>query len=265
MLDRPEVRAALWAGWRAALEEFGDAREQCARSFTEKHVHHLRVAARRCVPVLQVLERMDPMNGLWRLARHGARDLLRVLGPLRDAQVGGRHASAVQKDGGRVAALHVQAKAAERIARRTAKAAFQVVQGMPVRPLARMEKSLMHADTAVWADALWPVLDEAAQELRAHWRPGGRATPAHLHEVRVALKRYRYVLLALGPGLPRALRSRSAKLERIQTQFGAWHDDHVLLERARAAGLRDGLEALVASEAQRRKAALALLRGPAPC
>lgn len=222
--------ATLVTGRHDALrEQAGDAHDAKVDA-----VHQARVASRRLREVVPVLGRgLDDIR--LKPLRRNLRDLTRALGPVRELDVAL----------GMVEELPIEGPDADRLAdawrehlehrRRAPVRALRKALGPgPRRELDRALEAFAAARTVSrdesWREGLTRRLIARAQDLRDHIeRTGTTYHPEPLHEVRIAIKKLRYVLEITGEaGLARVLRPLRT-LKAAQESLGHLHDLDVLM------------------------------------
>lgn len=230
-------RAALVRDWSGLFKQFRRARKDCERSLSEKHVHELRLAARHCLPVVEILRAMHVDNPKWEKAYRKLRDLLDALGVLRDAQVRELHLRAMTRRPPRK--LIAWLKIEQHMARPRVRKALP----MKLSPgdLKGSAAERLVADGKRFATALRNTLARRRQRVERRWKAINIKDPRSLHRARVALKRYRYLLLAIEPCFSTSQKKRLARLKRIQGSIGDWHDAHLFNEWLLSTG-KNGVE-----------------------
>jgi CHAD domain-containing protein len=249
-LARPGVLArrsvkALAHQWRLALSDDVEG------------IHQARVVSRRLREFVPVLAG-DPCEGQSLKLRRDLRAITRLLGPSRELDVAAltldaleerspAHAPAIAIVRGRVAGERTEARVAMR----------QAVIGVDIDCLAA--RTLACASDLISARAIRGCaaraaarLDRRAREFEAAvLRAGIVFAPGPLHEVRIALKKFRYAL-EVAERLGRfRLRGSLQPLKRLQTLLGDLHDLQVLAGRVR--------DAIAMSTGRRRPALVALV------
>jgi len=259
----PRRMSGALADW---MQRVLDQCDRCAAGFAREPVHELRVALRRCRTMADSLMRIDP-DPDWRRVRKIGGQLFRALGDLRDAQVMLEWAERIGPAGDpirfqllgalgeREAALKVAAAGAvEAFARRRwewlAECLPQRIETLP-------------DDDAVFESLALERWQQAFGKHRAALR---RRSAIGWHELRIGVKRFRYVVENFLPGR-HAFWGRD--LKRVQDLLGEVHDLDVLkLEvrrlRPRPAGgpLVSWMERIAAERAERLAEYRARASGP---
>ncbi len=215
-------------GFAHRMEHVLEEREKVLADFSPDAVHDLRVAIRRCVSLARGMRLVDPHPGWRRLNRDG-RALFQVLGELRDTQV---LRELVRKTGppdDPVGAALVESL--ERSEAKEIRAARAVLVAFRSGEWSTLAKTLLPRVQRLTLDG--PFFEYLAVRLlegaaAAHRRAVRSKNPAIWHELRIAIKRFRYVVESF---LPRRFARWSASLKRLQDLLGEVHDLDVLWAR----------------------------------
>lgn len=224
----------LGQNMRRVLRFAKRAREQLSAVNT----HTLRVALRTCISVADGMRELDG-HPAWDEMRDTARRLFDRLGDVRDLHVQRRwvrQLSAVRDSASRRLLRELEARR-ERVERRARRALKRFDRGQWRRLCALLSKRAAQVppgDLAYGQLALqrWTVADEL------HFKALEKRTRGAYHNLRIALKRFRYTLEGFLPALGAQL---SNDLRRVQDVLGEVHDLDVLDAHVkRCAGLRPG-------------------------
>jgi CHAD domain-containing protein len=188
-------------------------------------VHDLRVALRRCRSLAEGFSDLNPHQE-WRHLRKACKTLLDGLADLRDNQVMEEWVRRLGFDKGPagaafVAALDLERRHARHAARRTL-AEFSGKRWKRWRRRLPEHAGRILASEARFARLAWRRLSEARERER-RWRASGSGQAAH--RLRVALKRFRYLIESF---LPQQRAAWSSDLKRLQGLLGDVHDLDVL-------------------------------------
>jgi CHAD domain-containing protein len=193
-----------------------------------KPVHDLRVALRRCRSLAEGFSDLNP-HPKWRHLRKACKDLLQGLAELRDTQVTEEWTRRLGLEKGRAGALlmsslEVQRRHARRRARRT-------LASFSGKRWKRWSRSLpKRAERIASSEAHFARLAlrrlTKAREREQRWRNSRSRQAAH--HLRIALKRFRYLVESF---LPQQKTAWSLDLKRLQGLLGDIHDLDVLRQR----------------------------------
>jgi CHAD domain-containing protein len=218
--DREERRdLAYW------MQRVLDEREKVLAEFAEDAVHDLRVAIRRCRSLAWGMRLVDPHPG-WRQLNRDGRTLFRKLGALRDTQVLALVAQELAPPGDPVAAALLE-MLKQREANQISEARAPL-ETFPFDEWSHLCQSLqprvnvLPPDSEFFEYLAVRLLGEAAAVQRRALRS---KNPAIWHELRIAIKRFRYAVENFLPGRA-ALWIRD--LKRLQDLLGEAHDLDVL-------------------------------------
>jgi len=244
--ERPATSAligAIEAQLRILREELSGSRK--AKS---GRVHRLRVATRRLLAALELVEAVGV--SVPESVRRRLRALLHRLSPLRDAQVMQRALRGLPKadiDASLMTRVRLQKrKRRKRAERRLTR--FDLTE--LARELEDVRRCLVSADGSVRENqvasvALAGALASRHLDIERRRAVSESASEHELHELRIALKGYRYALEVLAEFLPSSADQLLAATTRLQDELGDAHDRYVL-------------EQLVAESAGRGEASRAL-------
>ena len=191
-------------------------------------VHDLRVVLRRCRSLAEVIFELDP-HPSWRHLRKACKNLLGGLADLRDTQVVEQWARRLGLDKGPAGAAFMTSLDVER--RHARRAARRTLTDFSGRRWKRWNHRLperagrMLISEAHFAKLALRPLSEARGRER-YWRKSRSRRAAH--RLRVALKRFRYLVESV---LPEQKAAWSFDLRRLQGLLGDIHDLDVLRQR----------------------------------
>ncbi len=226
--------ASLDQRWKKYLREL----HRCKRSFTEEAIHDLRVATRRLISTLVIIEILIPDERVGRMRRRLKR-LFDAMSPLRDVQV-----QMLKVEKSRTEYPHLD----------TLMTVLKVRERNLVRALTR---KIRKVETAQWGRtvswlkttlgkysarrgknqiALATVVGSAASTFAAatYLRERVIATQPHtIHRARIGFKKMRYTLEALAPFLPGMEKKQLKAMDTYQTRMGNIQDIELFIARVR--------------------------------
>ena len=214
---------AFWM--KRTLEELAELRANPSADT----VHDLRVAFRRCRSLASAVEEIDP-HADWREMRDCARKLFRSIGDLRDAQIGQEWLHRLRPEAD---PLIVSLLGSLKQTQNSALAkALHLAQKFDEKRWAELAKALHARLRIIPADreaARCLALERLEQAHEQHRRALRTERPGPWHDLRIALKRFRYTLELLVPSLHATWIS---SLKRVQDVLGDVHDLDMLREKA---------------------------------
>jgi CHAD domain-containing protein len=229
-----------WRTFRAELK-------RCQKKPSEEAVHDLRVAMRRLISMLDLLASIYPEGNLWK-ARRRLKKQLNKFGPLRDAQVQVLsienmlpsfpelhefYAYLVKREGKLVQRLDVEVKRVKTgKVKRAIGAATQQIQRLldtPAKQRKRRTAAIRTVDTAF----------NTVVQRKLAINPSDSAA---IHRMRVAFKKFRYMVESLAPMLDGVTRKRLKAMNAFQSSMGDIQDAEVLLTHATAFARKRGRE-----------------------
>jgi CHAD domain-containing protein len=229
-----------WQSFRAELK-------RCRKKYSEEAVHDLRVATRRLISTLVLVDRIHPETNL-RKARRALKKQLDTFGPLRDVQVQllsiekmlplfpelqEFYDSLLKREHKLVQRLSVDLKAIKtgKIKARVARAAGQL-ETLLDTPVAQQEKR---------AEAIQAV-EIAFNRVVDRKQAIDPRDSASIHRMRVAFKKFRYLAESLAPVLSYITSKQLKAMDAFQGSMGDIQDAEVLLTSVRTFASKRGTE-----------------------
>jgi CHAD domain-containing protein len=212
-----------WKKYRVQLKA-------CRSEFSEEAVHDLRIAARRLLALLDIVRALDPLPRVQK-ARKALKNQLDSLDDLRDIQVMLVDAVETIEALPQLKPFLEQLRKREKLYLRNARK--QIRTSHPSELSRRIEK--IHAmlekysyDQAFNARLLG-VVDQAFLSAVLAYNQIDASQPATIHSLRIAFKKYRYmveIVHTISPGYPE---SHLKRMHEYQSKMGVIQDMDVLL------------------------------------
>lgn len=229
-----------WRTFRAELK-------RCQRKYAEESVHDLRVATRRLISTLELIASIYPEGNL-RKARRALKRHLETFGPLRDVQVQllsieKMLASFPELQGFYDYLVKHERKLVQRLSAEVKRIKTGKL-GKAIRATAKQVEALLdtpemlqekRAEAIRAADAAFNRVIERKLAID----PTDSAT---IHRMRVAFKKFRYMVEALAPTLERVTSKRLKAMNAFQGSMGDIQDAEVLLVSMQAFARKQGPE-----------------------
>jgi CHAD domain-containing protein len=221
-----------WQTYRAMLK-------RCQKKYSEAAVHDLRVATRRLMSTLDILHTLTSDDSL-RQARRRLKKQLERFGPIRDVQVQmlavekmlpsfpelqGFYDQLVKREHRLVERLRAQVKGVKtRKVAKALRATAKQVQALLATSAMQQEKraAAIHA-----VDMAFTAVVERRRAIEA-------ADTATIHRMRVAFKKFRYMVEALAPVLEHVTANRLRAMNAFQDSMGRIQDIEILLTSVQA-------------------------------
>ncbi len=215
-------------------KQFSSAWKKARAKGSEKAVHDLRVSTRRLIATLELAGAISGDKEIARLQKQ-FKKVLKRMGPLRDVQVQLENLSQIRaidpvKDFKRSLERSERREIArvtkdlKRRRRRRLSDGFHHVRGGFESPRKPVDDGTMrHA-----IDSLVAIRHRAFWRTRSRFKP---ENPQTLHNMRIALKKLRYVLEAAQPVLGGWVRKRSREMHTCQQLMGDARDLEILKSR----------------------------------
>jgi len=228
-----ELAAHLECVFHKQRRRYRKALRRCRRKFSEESVHQLRVETRRMLTLLGLLHTLWWDAGLEKLQRRLKR-LFKSFSRLRDTQVQLLFVRERQERFPEIARFH---RALTKREGRLTACVSQRVEQFEMRKVRKLaaaaEKTLkeQRKDCNHHRND-WPRLLRSVEKTFAHVAELGShidpARPATIHRVRVAFKKFRYLVEVLQPLLPGVTDHQIEAMHDYQTLMGEIQDAEVL-------------------------------------
>ncbi|MCL5099235.1 MAG: CHAD domain-containing protein [Candidatus Omnitrophica bacterium] len=213
--------------------------QRCQKGFSTDSVHDLRIALRRLIAALTVLNAIVPVTRL-NQAKQWLKKQLKDLSQLRDAQIQLQYVRGLEADHRELRPFLAHLTQQESSLVREAEK--RVCRIKPARTMKRIKagRRRFRRDFVAGADSANPA--RPLRELVVSAYAGVRRcrcmveadAPKTLHRLRVALKKFRYMSEALQPVLPEITAAQLKSMQRFQMSLGWIQDLRVLLDNLRA-------------------------------
>ena len=231
--------------------------KRARRKLKTEPVHDFRVALRRCRSLAEGLSAIDP-NPVWRRLRKAAKRQQRALSDLRDVHVLTNWLKPLHLTSGPVGReLASYFKKHERRARREAK---RSLKAFPRKRWKRWLRRLPAGTELIRVSQRRQaqlVLEELTRIIDLHERWAERRSAEVWHDLRVGVKRFRYMVESF---LPEESEAWSTEVQRAQDLLGEGHDLDVLHELVLKLARKKSLPKAAVSQSLRRIEAAAQKR-----
>jgi CHAD domain-containing protein len=230
-VSQPAASQLLWNAFKNAWETYLHELERCRKEFSEEAIHDLRVATRRLMAVVQLLRVIEPRPALKRINRELKRQL-DAFDELRDTQVILTELSTRAK---RLPDLqgfqNHQQVTEDRLLQTLGEEIYHLeiteLSQRVKKTLAQLEKQ---TDEPLEPEILQAV-DDAYLRTRQRLDQVDLTHPATIHHVRVAFKRFRYMVEIVHPLLKDFPPTNLKWMNDYQTLMGDVQDAEVFIQR----------------------------------
>lgn len=218
-----EALEQRWSNYRNQLK-------RCRAEFSEEAVHDLRVAARRMLALIEVLRGIQPHPRLQKL-RRAFKAQLDGFDDLRDTQVMLVEISESIETLPELAALQTYLQKREkRLLRAAEKQVEDFETGGMARRARKVSDNLASAPIEGLAGRTLQVVDDAFLTVTQRYGGVDPTQAATIHRVRVAFKKFRYMVEVIHPLLPGFPPKLLKRLHNYQTAMGDIQDVEVFLQ-----------------------------------
>jgi len=212
-------------------EKYIAERKRCKEEFSEEAVHDLRIAARRVLALIELLRAVAPSPHLQKL-RRAFKDQLDSLDELRDIQVMLAEISETLETLPEFLPLQkFLQKREKRLLNSAEHDVREFKAGFIAHRIEDIRASLAESETDQDLSAqLLAVMDEACYTVTQRKKLVDPAQPSSIHRVRIAFKKFRYMLEIIYPMLPGFPEAHLKNMHSYQTAMGEIQDVEVLLQ-----------------------------------
>lgn len=217
---------ALEKRWKTCRAEF----KRCKAEFSNEAVHDVRVALRRLLSLIRLLHSIEPRRRLRKLSR-ALKDLLDEFDDLRDTQVMLAEISETVAELPQLGAFQAHLEKVEkRLLRELRKRLKKLDLKEVTRRIRRTRGSLKEEEEAGWTAPILQSVDDAYLTARQRHARVDPAQPASIHRVRVAFKKFRYMVEIIHPMLDGFPEANLKRMDGYQTLMGEIQDTEVFLQ-----------------------------------
>lgn len=225
-----ELLSSVNNSWKA----FSDAWKKARAKASEKSVHDLRVSTRRLIATLELVHVLSRRDDIRRLQRR-VKKVLKRMGPLRDVQVQLEGVSHIPQAGivgefkrrlkrrERDAIENIQGELKRRTKQRLADA-FEDVRS----EFSRLHDSISDETIRRSVEKSLSLRKNEFLKAQRHFHRVQPPNDEALHEMRIALKKLRYVVEAAQPVLGPSAKTRAREMHKFQQLMGDTRDLEIL-------------------------------------
>ncbi len=218
-----EALAQRWKNYRAQ-------RKACRQEFSEEAVHDLRVAARRMLALIEALRGALPHPRLKKL-RRDLKLQLDSFDALRDTQV---MLADISEHIAQLPELSALQQFLQKREKRLLHSAQKQIEGFQTDAIARRihktRQMLQNNPSDALSARLLGAVDDAYQTVIQRYGLVDPSQPASIHRMRVAFKKFRYMVEVIHPLLPGFPTNLLKRLHDYQTAMGDIQDVEVFLQ-----------------------------------
>ncbi|NWF63590.1 MAG: CHAD domain-containing protein [Chloroflexi bacterium] len=226
-----EARALLIEALDARWKKFRAELKHCREEFSEEAVHDLRVATRRLLAIFDLLRAIIPHNRIQKVRRE-LKDQLDDLDDLRDTQALLADISEYLHEHPPLKLfqdhLLKEEKQLMRLARKLVRAREHTRLNKRVEKIQTMVQ-LLNSETL--PGQMVAVADEVFARVMQACLAMDASSPASIHKLRIAFKRFRYTLEVIHPLLPNFPPANFERMQAYQACMGDIQDMEVASQR----------------------------------
>jgi triphosphatase len=244
---RTDFRALMLDSLHDRWRSFGGELKRCRKKYSEEGIHDLRVAIRRLISTLDLVDHIHPEADL-RTARRALKRYLEMFGPLRDV-----HVQLLTIDQMRSSFPELQgfydflSKREDKLTRRLGMKLKRVKTGKIRKRIAAAAKQLealpdtpavQQKSRAAAILAIETAYNRVIERKQAITPTDGSS----IHRMRVAFKKFRYMVESLPPLRGRTSSKQLKAMNTLQGSMGDIQDVEVLLANVQSFARRHGSE-----------------------
>lgn len=213
-----------WKNYRAELK-------RCRAEFSNEAVHDLRVAARRMLAFIQLMNSISPRPRLQKLSR-SFKDQLDQFDDLRDTQVILAEISETIQELPQLQGFQEHLRSVEKKLLKTLRKRLRVIDLFEVsKRVRRMRESLKGDSSGELALQTLRAVDDAFQITRRRRSWVNPVQAASIHRVRIAFKAFRYMVEIVYPLLQGFPPGNFQRMHDYQSLMGEIQDVEVIMQR----------------------------------
>lgn len=232
LLEKPGERwvvlltESLEKGWKTYLAGL----KHCRLEFSNESVHDLRVATRRMMAIVQLLNSVSPRPRLQKIIRT-FKEQLDQLDDLRDTQV---ILAEISESTQHLPQLQGFQKQQQHLERQFLKRLRKQIKSFQTKELTRLirevHETLINESPEGFETVVLQTVDESYLLTRRRLSLIDPARPATIHRVRIAFKNFRYMVEIVHPLLMAFPRERLRSMHDYQSRMGGVQDAEVFLQ-----------------------------------
>ncbi|HKY55950.1 MAG TPA: CHAD domain-containing protein [Anaerolineales bacterium] len=218
-----EALEKRWKNYRAQLK-------RCRVEFSNEAVHDLRIAARRMLALIQLLNSLSPRPRLQKLAR-AFKDQLDEFDDLRDTQVILAEISETLNELPQLQKFQYHLQAAEEDLLKALRKKLKVIDLFDVSKRIRRTRESLEAETDDHLIShVLQAVDDSFLLVKQRYSWIDTAQPATIHRVRIAFKTFRYMIEIIHPLLNDFPTENLKRMNDYQSLMGEIQDVEVIMQ-----------------------------------
>jgi CHAD domain-containing protein len=212
-----------WKNYRTELK-------RCRDEFSNEAVHDLRIAARRMLALIQLLNSISPRPRLQKLAR-AFKDQLDEFDDLRDTQVILAEISEMLNEFPQLQKFKYHLQSIEEDLLKTLRKRLKVIDLFDVSKRMRRTRESLEAETdGTLVSQIFQAVDDAFLLAKQRHSWVDTAQPATIHRVRIAFKTFRYMVEIIHPLLDHFPPENLKRMNDYQSLMGEIQDVEVIMQ-----------------------------------
>jgi CHAD domain-containing protein len=212
-----------WKNYRTELK-------RCRDEFSNEAVHDLRIAARRMLAFIQLLNSISPRPRLQKLAR-AFKDQLDEFDDLRDTQVILAEISEMLNELPQLQKFKYHLQSIEEDLLKTLRKRLKVIDLFDVSKRMRRTREALEAETdGTLVSQILQAVDDAFLLAKQRHSWVDTAQPATIHRVRIAFKSFRYMVEIIHPLLDHFPPENLKRMNDYQSLMGEIQDVEVIMQ-----------------------------------
>ncbi|MFT3890835.1 MAG: CHAD domain-containing protein [Anaerolineales bacterium] len=226
----PDAGKLLLVALEERWEKYRTELKRCRDEFSNEAVHDLRVAARRMLALIKLLNSIDPHPRLKKLSR-AFKDQLDEFDELRDTQVILAELSEIMQELPQLQDFQKYLQSSEeRLLRELRKTVKHLETSEITKRIRKTQEAIEDGENDELESQILQAVDDAFLHVRQRLSNVDFAHPATIHRVRVAFKSFRYMVEIASPLLPGFPEQNFKRMNDYQSLMGEIQDAEVFTQ-----------------------------------
>jgi CHAD domain-containing protein len=227
---KPDANRLLLEALEERWKKYCAELKRCRAEFSNEAVHDLRVATRRMLALIKLLNSISPRPRLKKLSR-AFKDQLDEFDDLRDTQVILAEISEILQELPQLHDFQKHLQFSEERLLRTLRKKIKILETSEItKRIRKTHESIEGQMNSELKSQLMQAVEDAFLRVKQRYSLVDLARPATIHRVRVAFKSFRYMVEIVQPLLPDFPAENLKRMNDYQSQMGEIQDAEVFTQ-----------------------------------